>query len=65
MAAHDEVTNSELSRSLVRIEQKLDTVTGDHERRLRTVERWMYVAMGLGGAGAASGVATMFAAIGG
>lgn len=47
----EEVTNSELSRSLVRIELKLDFVTGDHESRLRRIERMAYIAMGLGGAG--------------
>ena len=47
----EEVTNSELSRSLVRIEQKLDNVTGDHEQRLRRIERWVYIAVGLGSAG--------------
>lgn len=56
-----EVTNAELSRSLVRIEVKLDSVTGDHERRLRSVERWMYMAMGLAGAGAVSGVGSLIA----
>lgn len=38
----DDVTLGELGRSLARIEAKVDTVTGDHEKRLRAVERWMY-----------------------
>ena len=54
-----EVTNAELSRSLTRIELKLDSVTSDHESRLRRVERWMYVTMGLAATGATSGVLSM------
>lgn len=38
----DAVTNAEIVRSLQRIEARLDTVTGDHEQRLRKVERWVY-----------------------
>lgn len=38
----DEVTMGEIVRSLQRIEARLDTVTGDHEARLRKVERWVY-----------------------
>lgn len=38
----DDVTLGELGRSLARIEAKVDTVTGDHEKRLRNVEKWMY-----------------------
>lgn len=38
----DEVTSGEIVRSLQRIEARLDTVTGDHETRLRNVERWVY-----------------------
>lgn len=62
----EEVTNSELSRSLVRIEAKLDRATDDHEMRLRRIERYVYVSLGLAGAGAASGLgALMSAALGG
>lgn len=61
----DEVTNAELSRSLVRIETKLDRATDDHELRLRRVERVMYVALGLAAAGATSGLGALITAIGG
>lgn len=37
-----EMTNGELGRWLQRIESKLDRAIDDHERRLRSVERWMY-----------------------
>lgn len=50
------VSTAELARSLARIEQKLDGVTSDHEQRLRRVERWMWTALGLSGAGAATGI---------
>jgi hypothetical protein len=56
-----EVTNAELSRSLVRIEGKLDNVTSDHEGRLRRIERMVYIAIGLGSAGTASGVVQVVA----
>lgn len=55
----EEVTTGELARSLQRIEAKLDQVTGDHEQRLRRVERWMWTAMGLAGAGAVSGIGSL------
>lgn len=42
MTVDDDVTLGEVVRLFTRIEQKLDTVTGDHERRLRTLEKWMY-----------------------
>lgn len=62
---HEEVTNSELSRSLVRIESKLDKVAEDHEMRLRRTERMMYVAIGLAAAGATSGLGALLTALGG
>jgi hypothetical protein len=37
-----EMTTGELGRWLQRIESKLDRAIDDHERRLRSVERWMY-----------------------
>jgi hypothetical protein len=58
---HDEVTNSELSRSLVRIESKLDRATDDHEQRLRRVERWMWTALGVSGVGGVTGVGAFLA----
>lgn len=48
-----------VAERLARIETKLDlalTTKADHERRLRAVERWMWGAVGLGGAGALSGL---------
>lgn len=36
------VTFGEIVRTLERIERRLDAVAGDHEQRLRKVERWMY-----------------------
>lgn len=42
MTVDDDVSNAEIVRSLQRIEARLDTVTGDHEARLRKVERWVY-----------------------
>ena len=50
------VTNSELSRALTRIEAQLGQVTGDHEIRLRRVERWVWIATGMSAAGMLSGV---------
>lgn len=55
----DEVTNAELSRSLIRIESKLDRVNEDHETRLRRVERALYISLGLAGAGSASGLGAL------
>lgn len=37
-----DMTNGELGRWLQRIESKLDRAIDDHEKRLRSVERWMY-----------------------
>jgi hypothetical protein len=61
--AHDEVTNSELSRSLTRIELKLDKVSEDHEKRIRNVERMLYITLGLASAGATSGIGSFIAAM--
>jgi hypothetical protein len=52
----DEVRNSELARALTRIENKLDQVSGDHEQRLRRMERWIWIATGMSLAGMISGV---------
>lgn len=38
MAAGDDITLGEIARGLERIEAKLDSVTGDHEQRLREIE---------------------------
>lgn len=42
MLAGDDVTLGEIARSLQRMELRLDTVTGDHEQRLRDLEKWKY-----------------------
>lgn len=54
--AEEGVTNSELARALIRIEGKLEQVTGDHELRLRRVERWVWIASGMSAAGMISGL---------
>lgn len=56
---NEDVTNGELARSLTRIEGKLDKVSDDHENRLRRIERVTHIALGLGVAGATSGVGSM------
>jgi len=38
----EDVTLGEVGRSLQRIEARLETVTGDHESRLRKLEQWRY-----------------------
>ena len=38
----EDVTLGEINRGLTRMELKLDTAIGDHEKRLRNVERWVY-----------------------
>lgn len=59
----EEVTNAELGRSLVRIESKLDKVSEDHEQRIRRTERFLYVALGMAGAGTTSGMSALIAAL--
>lgn len=61
----DDVTNAELARSLVRIESKLDKMSEDHEARIRRLEKFVYITIGLGSAGATSGIASLLAVIGG
>jgi hypothetical protein len=60
---NEAVTNEELSRSLTRIEGKLDKVADDHEKRLRSVERTLYITLGLASAGVTSGVGTFVASM--
>lgn len=55
----DPIGIGELGRSLIRIERKLDGSLADHETRLRALERWMYVAIGSGAAGAAAGIGAL------
>lgn len=49
---YEGITTRELTRWLRRIERKLDSVTTDHERRIRKLEVAVYVALGAGGVGA-------------
>jgi len=54
------VTTPELTRWLRRIERKLDSVTTDHERRIRRLEVWVYVSAGAGGVGALNALQQWF-----
>ena len=54
------MTMGELGRAIIRIERKLDGAMDDHEKRLRQLERWMWGAVAVGGAGLASGVGALF-----
>ena len=56
-----DMTNGELSRWLNRVEAKLDTVTSDHEQRLRKIERVLYAASGLAATGTLSGLGAIVA----
>lgn len=54
------------ARTLIRIEVdlvalnvKIDGLVGDHEARIRALERYMYLAIGSGLAGAAAGVGAL------
>lgn len=58
-AGTEDVTLGELARGQSRMEAKLDRVTLDHEIRLRRLERAVWLATGVGGAGAASGVGAL------
>ena len=53
------VTLGEVGRAVIRIERKLDGLADDHETRLRAVERSLWAAAGLGGAGLASGLGAL------
>lgn len=62
----DGITLAEMGRAINRIERKLDGVTGDHEKRLRELERqnatlrgWLIGAAAAGGLGAASGLTAL------
>ena len=55
----DDVTMAELARSMQRIESKLDQAIGDHEKRLRRLEQWVWTAAGAGGVGALSGISAL------
>ena len=48
---NEEITNAELARLLIRIERKLDEAIGDHEQRIRKLERNLYLASGVAMAG--------------
>lgn len=64
MTDPDAVTLAELARGQMRIEHKLDRVTEDHERRLRQLERAVWIATGTGAAGFTSGLAALLGVIG-
>lgn len=53
------MTIAELGRLILRVEQKLDRVTDDHEGRLRNLEKAVWVATGLGGAAIASSIGAL------
>lgn len=55
----EEITNAELMRWLTRIERKIDDVIGDHEHRLRRVERVMYMTAGIALAGMGTGASSL------
>ncbi len=65
MGDEDEVTTGELGRSLKRVEDKLDKALGDHEQRLRRIERMTYVALGIAMAGGITGVGSFISVAGG
>lgn len=48
-----------IERQLARIENKLDKITDDHERRIRSLERSIYVAGGIALTGSATGVVSL------
>lgn len=58
-----EVILGRIEARLAAMEAKLDRAISDgadHERRLRVVERWMWAAVGMSGAGLFSGLWSMF-----
>lgn len=54
-----------IERQLERIELKLDKAIDDHERRLRALERWVYIASGLALTGTGTGIASLFSILSG
>lgn len=38
----DDVTLGEVYRAVLQLRGQLDTVTGDHEQRIRKLEQWKY-----------------------
>jgi hypothetical protein len=48
-----------IERQLERIERKLDKVTDDHEKRIRALERSLWVAGGIALAGTGTGVVSV------
>jgi hypothetical protein len=65
MSGDHEVTLGEVARTTMRIERKLDGLSDDHERRLRALERWMWGAIALGGAGSAAAINQLVHAVAG
>lgn len=58
----DDVTTAEVFRLLQVIDAKLDKLASDFEPRIRRLERWMWVSIGLG---IASGGASLASILGG
>lgn len=54
------VSNAELARLIVRMEQSLDRLSQDHEDRLRRLERILWTMTGIASAGALSGISALF-----
>lgn len=46
----EEYTIAEVVRGIADLKQSVDKVTDDHERRIRALERWQYIATGLAAA---------------
>lgn len=55
----DEPTLSEIGRTMMRLEVKLDHAMNDIESRVRYLERAVWVATGLGGAALASAIGAL------
>lgn len=56
MTGDDEISNAELARWMHRIEQALAKIVDDHEQRLRTVERRLWIMTGVASAGVVTSV---------
>lgn len=52
----DEISNAELARWMERVEAAVMKITGDHEERLRQLERRLWIMTGLASAGAATSI---------
>ena len=43
LSSSEDFTMGEISRTMTRMDARMERVIDDHEARLRRVERWMYV----------------------